>query len=179
MALQEVMHLDRHPEDGRHRFDYTGMHRYLITLTAHLSQPVFREQPQVVKVLSALRASCDACRFDVYAYCFLPDRLVMLVRGKTEGSSMKEFLSSFRAASADALREDLGRELWARKYTERVLRKGEDSREVASKIFRLPVVAGLAPTPEAYPLQGSFVIDVNAPQSPTRRRPPSRRSPRR
>jgi REP element-mobilizing transposase RayT len=157
MTVDE-MHLGRPEQEDRYRFDYKGMHRYIITLSTHKSRTLFTENETILKVLNVLRETGWKYHFDVYAYCCMPDYLIMIVRGKTEYSDMKEFLAAFRAASSTLLDPQLGHPLWKRRYTERVLRKKEDSREIAQTIYRLPVKAGLAATPDEYPFQGSFVI---------------------
>jgi putative transposase len=148
----------RTADGARYRFDYTGMHRYLIKLPVFSSRKIFTDGSTVLKVVTTLRDACRAHHFDVYAYCFLPDQLVLVVRGKTGQSNMKEFLSMFRSTSSEALKPVLSDRLWSRKYLERVLRKSEKNRDVATEIFRLPLEARLASRPEDYPFQGSFVL---------------------
>jgi putative transposase len=144
----------------QHRFDYRGTHRYLITLPVSLSREVFTTRERVVRVLDVLREACWAHRFDVYAYCFLPDRLLLIVRGRAEESDMRLFLREFRERSSAALAAELDHSLWKRTYLERVLRKTEESRHIALDLFQLPVKAGLATDPESYPFQGSFVVSL-------------------
>lgn len=153
MGMVSEMRLRATAED-KARFNYRGMHRYLITLPFDAAGVALREKEAVLAVLSALRTSCHEHAFDAYAYCFLPDRLIIIVRGKTDDADMKTFIAAFRSSSSSAL----GRPLWSRRYQERVLRKMELTRAVADQIFLLPVKAGLAPRPEAYELQGSFVL---------------------
>ncbi|MBX2991938.1 MAG: hypothetical protein KF749_12345 [Bacteroidetes bacterium] len=149
--------IDPEPPD-RYRFDYKGMHRYLITLPVYASKKVFTQQHIVVGVLNYLSDSAMKNHFDVYAYCLLPDQLVMIVRGKDEHADMKAFLREFRSSSTDALKAELGHPVWKKKYFERVLRKKEDTKLIAGTIFHMPVKAGLAKTAEEYPFQGSFVV---------------------
>ena len=144
----------------RQRFDYKGTHRYLITLPVPASRKVFTGRERVVRVLDILREVCWARRFDVYAYCFLPDRLILIIRGRSEESDMRSFLTDFREQSSAALASELLHPLWKRTYLERVLRKTEDSRRIAQDVFRLPVKSGLASDPESYPFQGSFVVSL-------------------
>ena len=153
--------IDMRKADGGqgHRFDYKGMHRYLITLTTYRSTNVFTEKPLVMQLLDTLRESCWKHHFDVYAYCCLPQQFVMMVRGKTEYADMKAFLASFRARSTEVIGNSSGHTLWKRTYTERVLRKKEDSKVIASEIYQLPVKAGLVSTPGDFPYQGSFVVN--------------------
>ena len=85
----------------------------------------------------------------------LRERLVMVVRGKTEASDMKNFLSGFRGREKSAVAPAAS--MFARRYQERVLRKTEETRVVADEVFHMPVKAGLAARPSAYEFQGSFV----------------------
>lgn len=157
MTENVVSLIDSEPPN-RYRFDYIGMHRYYITMPVAGSKSVFSSREIVVATLNVLRDTAMASHFDVYAYCFLPDRLVLIVRGKHETSNMKAFVAEFRRQAALQLEPGLGHPLWRKKYLERVLRKTEDSRAVADALFQMPVKAGLAKTPSAYPYQGSFVI---------------------
>lgn len=176
MAMVTEMRL-RASAEGGVRFNYRGHHRYAITLPAGAPGVCLAEEKTVFAILAALRETSRAHQFEVYAYCFLPDRLAMIVRGKSDDADMKKFLSVFRPASAAAAAACVTGPLWARKYQERVLRKTEITRIVAGEMFRLPVKAGIAASPSAYPFQGSFVLP---PGEASRRspRPESRRSPR-
>lgn len=166
----------RSATDGKRTgFDYTGTHRYIITLATHRSRPLFVENGAVVAVLDVLRETASAGRFDVFAYCFVPDRLIVVVHGKTATSNMREFLVAFRHRSSAALEGTLGHPLWKKTFLERVIRRGEESRNVARELFRLPVTLGLSTSPAAYPFLGSFTEDVG----PLLRPPREKRGPRR
>lgn len=155
---EDIINLvDTEPPE-RYRFDYRGMHRYLVTLPVFGGKKIFTEQGRVEKVLNTLRDSALQHYFDVYAYCFLPDQVVLIVRGKEETSMMKEFLADFRSRSSAVMEEVLGHPLWKKKYLERVLRKTEDSRRIAETIFQMPVKADLVRTSTEYEFQGSLVI---------------------
>ncbi|MER3524078.1 MAG: hypothetical protein C4326_08415 [Ignavibacteria bacterium] len=146
-------------EPGRRpRFDYTGTHRYLITLPVFADRRVFVERQRVLTVLHALRDSALVHRFDVYAYCFLPSDLTLVVRGKDTKANLKEFLRAFRLLSSNAMTQELGHTLWKKKYFERVLRKNEETRAIVASVFERPVKAGLIKQASQYPYQGSFVL---------------------
>jgi REP element-mobilizing transposase RayT len=169
MAMVTEMHL-RESEEGRERFNYRGMHRYLITLFTAKAAAVIPDREFVLSLLSSLRKSSSEHGFDVYAYCIMPDRLVMIVRGKTEASDMKQFLSAFRVLSS-AGHAARGGVLWARKYRERVLRKAEVTRDVAQGVFKLPLTLGLVVPPRKYEFQGSFILPSVTQRSPRIRTP--------
>lgn len=154
---EDVNLIDTEPPD-RYRFDYRGRHRYLITLPVYASKKIFTKQSIVVVVLNCLRDAALKHRFDVYAYCLLPDQMVMIARGKDDDAEMKAFLAEFRTLASAALESELGHPLWKKKYLERVLRKKEDTKQIAETIFLMPVKVGLAKKPSEYPFEGSFVV---------------------
>jgi len=158
MGMPTEMRLKSATAASAERFNYIGMHRYLITLPTLQSAAVFTGRDAVEETLNRLRDCGLDQRFDIYAYCFLPDRLLLIVRGKDDTANMKAFLRVFRESSNTAIQPRLGHPLWSRKYLERVLRRTEDSREIARKIFDLPVKAGLVAPGKPYPFQGSFVV---------------------
>jgi putative transposase len=154
---QEVMSLIDTEPPKRFRFDYKGMHRYVITLAVFGGKKIFASHETVSSVLNCLRDAAQRQRFEVYAYCFLPDRLELIVRGKDQDSDMKKFLAEFRASSSSVGEKTLGHALWKRKYRERVLRKTEETRRTVERVLHLPVLAGLVRLPSEYPFAGSFV----------------------
>jgi REP element-mobilizing transposase RayT len=164
MTEEIVSLVDPEPPD-RYRFDYKGRHRYIIHLPVHAGKQVFVRQERVVAVLNCLRDAALRHRFDVYAYCLLPDEMIIIVRGKDDTAEMKTFLAEFRRASSKELEAELGHPLWKKKYLERVLRKKEDTRQIADGIFQKPVKAGLAKHAAEYPFQGSFVVIPKSPRS--------------
>jgi REP element-mobilizing transposase RayT len=162
MAMPTGIHLGHGEPAAGGRFNYTGTHRYFVKLPVHGQRPVFISAEPAVVVLQALREACWHHHFDTYAYCFLPDCVLLIVRGKSETSNLKEFLREFRITSQRYLGPVLRRTVWSTKYLERVLRKTELSPDAARRIFALPVQRGLATSPLGYPLQGSFVEKMTA-----------------
>ncbi len=169
MAIPTGITLKSQDHTPGERFNYTGKHRYVLTLPVAGDRPLFTDASVTVPVLDILRAACWRHHFDVYAYSFLPSRLVLIVRGKEEFSQMKEFLRSFRQESNGRLTEQLGKPLWSKKYLERVLRKTEPSVDAARNLFALPVREGLVASAADYPFQGSFVEEMRRFFPPPRR----------
>lgn len=178
MSIPTEMWLKSATAASAERFNYIGMHRYLITLPTLQSASVFTGRDVVLETLNRLRDTGLDQGFDIYAYCFLPDRLLLIVRGKDDAANMKAFLRAFRESSNAAIQPRLGHALWSRKYLERVLRRTEDSREIARKVFDLPIKAGLAGPGKPYPFQGSFVV-VNRKETRVREKRGPERKPRR
>lgn len=160
MGTVEVMQLPSAQETTSKGFDYRGMRRYLVTMPTYRGEQVFLDPGRITAVLNVLRDSAREHQFDVYAYCFLPDRLVVLVHGATRTSDLRAFLPAFRSMTSGLFAKTLGHPLWKRSYLERVLTRSSESSDVARQVFRLPVGAGLARTAESYPHLGSFTENV-------------------
>lgn len=143
-------------EAPRERFNYRGKHRYLIVLP--FARPIAEHDAAgaVLKLLGVLRDRCWAEKFEILAYCVMPDRMTLVARGETAGSDMHLFLKGFRTAAGEVLAA--GGHFWMKKYRERVLRKHELTSVVAMEFFREPVRAGLARRIEEYPYLGSFTF---------------------
>ncbi len=82
MAIPTGITLKTQDDSPGERFNYTGKHRYVLTLPVAGARPLFTAAAVTVPVLDILRAACWRHHFDVYAYSFLPSRLVLIVRGK-------------------------------------------------------------------------------------------------
>jgi REP element-mobilizing transposase RayT len=139
-----------------HRFNYRGQHRYVVTMRTARREHVFVDREIVLRLLNILREACWKHHFVVYAYCCLPDELILVIRGKSDRSDLKIFLRTLRETSRQQIIAPGGAELWRRTYTERVLRKTEDTRDVVRGVFAVPVTRGLAGGPQDYPFSGSF-----------------------
>jgi hypothetical protein len=160
MVDDSVMTLKSASGGVRAEFSYRGKKTYHVTLPTFQTQPVFADRTLIAPLLNTLRDGALATHFDVILYTILPDRVVLLIHGRTDESDMKEFLAAFRGAAAAALEGGLGHRLWKRTYLERMLRRGEKPEHCVREIARLPVGAGLAAWPGGYEFTGSFVTDV-------------------
>lgn len=156
MPLTTEMHLPSEQKHEGRAFTYTGKFRYMITLPTHDSKPIFTDTAPVLKALECLGASCRMHHFEVIAYCFLPEKLVVVIGGKEETSDMRGFLAAFRTSSVSALEPLIHHPVWSKRYLERIVRRKEDLRAVVRDLYLLPVKAGLAESPTTYSFQGSF-----------------------
>ena len=98
--------------------------------------------------------------FLIWAYCFMPDHLHLLIEGNSENSDMREFIGQFKQASAYFFKRRNGERLWQENYYEHVLRKEEDTKIIAKYLLENPVRKGFVPNFQEYPYLGSLVFDV-------------------
>ena len=140
-------------------FSYRGSYRYFVTICCHDRNDYFIDADLVVKILEVLRATAEQEGFYVWAYCFMPDHLHLLIEGKREDADMKGFVSLFKQKTGFQFSNDWGTKLWEENYYEHILRKEEETLQVVRYIFENPVRKRIVDDYTSYPYLGSFQID--------------------
>ena len=77
-------------------FDYKGCHRYFVTICTHNRIPIFKNDALVRRSIKILKDTSNNFGFKVWAYCFMPDHLHLLVEGISPDSDLKRFISSYK-----------------------------------------------------------------------------------
>ncbi len=81
----------------RNRLRYSahmGRRWYFVTLCTRDRKPLLREGQLVSAVLKNLEGARSSYQFDIYAYCFMPDRLHLLLSGLLEICEVPVFMRS-------------------------------------------------------------------------------------
>ena len=145
-----------HPYPPHHpHLPYTGKHYYFLTFCADRRKRVFGESETVELVLAQfLRAAAD-WRFEITAYCFMPDHVHALAYGLADEADCKRFIKGAKQYSAYYFRKRHGYQLWQRYGFERVLRDDTETAFVIGYIITNPVRSGLVENPSEYPYLGS------------------------
>ena len=118
-------------------FDYLGGHAYHLVFNTANRTPRFRDGRLVATCLECLAASAARHRFNINAYCFMPDHLHLLITG-SDDASLARFAQHFKQA--------IGYRhpgLWQRSYYDHILRREESLESVALYIWANPVRAGV------------------------------------
>ena len=136
-------------------FTYVGLARYFLTTCTYRRRTTFRDHTVASQTIALFRTTSQAEGFSLLAYCLMPDHAHVLVEGLSDSSDFKRFakLTKQRSGAAYALKAD--GPLWQKGNYERVLREGEDAKEIARYIIVNPVRAGLVQSADEYPYVGS------------------------
>jgi len=113
----------------------------------------------VARVLDILEDTAEQDGFLVWAYCFMPDHLHLLVEGRDSNANMRHFVRLFKQRTGYWFKSTHGAQLWTRNYYEHVLRNDEATRAVARYIFQNPVRKGTVKDWNSYPYSGSFELE--------------------
>lgn len=136
---------------------YLGPNAYFLTMCTHNRAARFRQRALVAELLALLQDCAHVHRFDVSAYCFMPDHLHLLSAGREESSNLLLFMRAFKQRSGFFF----GRRerLWQKNYYDHILRPQDHWEAVAWYIWMNPVRKGLCDGPEDWPFSGSFTLD--------------------
>lgn len=143
------------------KFDYKGLYRYFITICTFNKEQIFKDNPSMVTwLVDILRKQSRTFRFKIWAYCFMPDHLHLLLEGGDVNSDLKKFISSYKQLSSFYYKKRVGKQLWQINYYDHVLRREEDNMNVAYYIFNNPVRKGIVDDFKQYKFIGSFEFDM-------------------
>ena len=140
-------------------FSYVGRYRYSLTFCAADRHEAFTAPVIVAELRRQLLRTAAEYRFDVTAYCFMPDHLHLLVEGLSSRAALLPFCKVVRMRLACDYSTRAGRSLWQRGYWERVLREDEETETYARYIFGNPIRKGLVQSFRAYPFSGGTWFD--------------------
>ena len=138
-------------------FDYTGTYAYSITILTKDRIVRFKDSKVVGRLVSILTETARSEKFNVLAYCFMPDHLHLLVVGEVDQSNLKKFISLFKQKSGYWFKKNCTEDLWHSSYYDHTLRNDEDIEKVASYILQNPVRKGIVSDSREYSFSGSFV----------------------
>ncbi|MCX7995356.1 MAG: transposase [candidate division WOR-3 bacterium] len=141
-------------------FDYKGTYRYFVTLCTANKRKIFVEKSLVESLLQILRKTSKFFGFKVWAYCFMPDHLHLLVEGVEEAADFRKFIEQYKQRTGFYYKKLNRQNLWQIGYYDHVLRKDEDTILVAQYIFGNPERQGLVDDYKDYEFLGSFEFDV-------------------
>ncbi|MDP2681543.1 MAG: transposase [Deltaproteobacteria bacterium] len=142
------------------KFDYKGPYAYFITICTNFKNQYFVEKETVEAVLSLLKGCASDYRFKIFAYCFMPDHLHILLQGE-EDSSLKEFMRIFKQKTEWCFKKNRQKALWQKSYYDHVVRKDEAIEGISRYILGNPVRKGMVNDFRDYPFSGSMIFDIN------------------
>ncbi len=144
---------------------------YSLTLVTHDRSTAFSTPSVIEHCREILRAQSSAHGFQVFAYCFMPDHLHLLV-GSEENRDLLRFVKAFkqqtgywfknRGPAGGLKASPTGANapgLWQRSFHDHIVRSEESLRVLAEYVLDNPVVAGLTQNRGEYAWAGSFVWD--------------------
>ena len=141
------------------RSSYHGRRLYFLTICTHNRERVFTNSRFVDATLSLLRDECRSHCFGVYAYCFMPDHVHLVLVGEKGAAELPMLVRAFKGAVAAVGRAKGVPKLWQKGFYDHVIRSGEGLDRAAWYVFMNPVRAGFVNEPAEWPYSGSLMFD--------------------
>ena len=135
--------------------DYRGYRLYFLTIGTNGRARHFTVYAAVELVWLHFLRTATATKFDILAYCFMPDHVHLVVAGLQEGSDFRHFVRAAKQSSGFAFARAFHKRLWQLNYFDRTLRKSDDLAAIVAYMLNNPVRAGLVRQPDDYPYWGS------------------------
>ncbi len=160
-------------------FAYDGGHAYHIVFNTAEHRPVL-VGALAESVIRSLIEAAAATSFEVVVFTVMPDHVHVLIQSRDEAANPVKFVQRCKQRPGHAYRRDTGHHLWLPSFYDRVVRRGDDAREIALYILDNPVRAGLMNSGEAWPYSGGTLNENtsggDAPEPRGSHRPEIRRS---
>ena len=152
---------------------YRGRRAYFLTLCTAHRRHVFVDPVLTTAIVEVVRKTSANHAFGVYAYCFMPDHVHLILTGDDNSSDLPAVVRAFKGASTVTARKIGLFPLWQKGFFDHVLRSTESMDAAAWYVFMNPVRAGLARRVEDWAHSGSFAFDWKRPEpSGQRFKPP-------
>ena len=151
-----------HPKERPHRLSseaYVGEVSMAVTCAIAGRSPVFTNREVVEAILERLTQACEKEAAEIVLYCFMPDHLHAIVRGRERNSNLLNFMKRFKQSSGFWLSQNLSVR-WSGDYYDHVIRNSSDFSEHCQYILGNPVRAGIAEHMFAYPFTGSMLASI-------------------
>ena len=140
-------------------FPYRGQYRYFITIRTHSLRHYFSKHEVVTMMIQILKNTAEQENFGIWAYCFMPDHVHLLIEGKKANADMRRFVALFKQKTGYWFSRIYCDKLWDQNYYEHVLQDNEAIIPIARYIFRNPVRKGIVEDYSLYPYSGSFELE--------------------
>jgi putative transposase len=141
-------------------FNYVGRHQYSLTFVTDARRTVFVDADVVTLVLTQILRAVSEKHFTVFAYCFMPDHLHLIVGGLSDDSDCTAFIKAAKQYSGYYYSRAHQRRLWGRYGHDRVIRSDLELALTVRYIVANPVRAGLVEHPRDYAFLGSAEYTV-------------------
>jgi len=113
----------------------------------------------VAKSIEILKDLAQQESFSIWAYCFMPDHVHLLIEGEKAEADMRRFIRLLKQKAGYWFKSIYHDKLWQLGYYERVLRDDEATLMVVRYILENPVRKGLVQHFMDYPYLGSLQVD--------------------
>jgi len=103
-------------------FNYTGYYAYFVTICTFDKQRYFVDGDLINNIINYMKEESEYIGFKIYAYCFMPDHLHLILISD-EGASLVKCIKSFKQKTEFYFKKKYGKQLWQKSYFDHVIRR--------------------------------------------------------
>ncbi len=140
-------------------FDYRSPHAYHLTWGTVDRKQLLRNPSIVIPLIEELKVEAKDRGILLYAYCFMPDHVHLLVSPE-RGQDVVSFIQSYKSKTT-RIYWGMGNrgKLWQHGFYDHILRQEESIQGIARYILENPVRKGLVDDFRDYPFSGSLIFE--------------------
>jgi putative transposase len=141
-------------------FSYIGKHAYFLTICTYKRFAAFRDSDFTNQAILKLLLTAKKFGFAVFAYCFMPDHVHLVLLGERDDSALESFVKSWNTQTGYHWHLKTGGKLWQEGYYDQILRADASLIRAARYVVMNPVRAGFVEEPSAYEFCGSTCFTI-------------------
>ena len=159
MSDGEIPSAKRWPNRPRLKgFAYDGDHAYHLVFNTASHKAVLIGQ-LADSVVESIKRAAAATSFDLLVYTVMPNHVHVLVQSMDPDASVIRFVQRCKQRPGFEYRRDTSEQLWLPSFYDRIVRRGDDARQIAAYILANPVRAGLMSEGDLWPYSGGTVVE--------------------
>lgn len=139
-------------------FTYDGEHAYHIVFSTSYHKPLLVGEV-AVDVQRSVIAAAFKTEHELLAYVIMPNHVHALVQGQSLQTDVVRFVQLAKQGPAFRFKKRTGNQLWLRSFYDRIVRRGDDAREIAAYIIANPSRTGLLTNGECWPYSGGTLVE--------------------
>ena len=118
-------------------FEYVGIRAYSLTICTENRATAFENAENANRGCSQFLQTATDYRFEILAYCFMPDHMHALVEGLHDDADFKRFTAMFKQRSSFDYKKVRRARLWQEGFYDHALRDDEPAIGVAAYILTI------------------------------------------
>jgi putative transposase len=121
------------------------------------SGPTWLRRPEIAQIVAnSLEYGATLGHYELHSWVIMPNHVHLLVTPRVEPSRLLRSLKGSTARNANALLHRTGEPFWQDESHDRLVRSGEEFRQISRYIENNPVKACLVVQPDAYPWSSAW-----------------------
>lgn len=125
-----------------------------------MSAPLFADPAIIGEFAQMLRAAAERHFCLVLVYCFMPDHLHIVLKGRNEDAGLWKMVVGYKQQTGYWLQQNLPTVTWQKDFYDHVIRRSEDLVAQVRYVLDNPCRKGLVSQWQDYPFKGAMGCEL-------------------